>query len=148
MKYSIDCEFIDTPDCSALISIAVVRDDYTFRYFEFDFPRDQLTDWLNKNVVPHLDGTKTTFAEAAKSIKEFVGDDARPEFWCYYGAYDWYWFCRLFGGFISMPPHWPHRFRELADYHQGIPNNHGPEHNALADALSQLDVMLAHRLVP
>lgn len=103
MKYIIDTEFIDTPTCSALISLAIVREDGEYRYFEFDYPESEMTPWLRENVVPHLTGERTFPASyAAHKIEEFIGDD-KPEFWAYYGAYDWYWFCRLWGGFMSMP---------------------------------------------
>lgn|SRR5690606_34343022 len=141
MKYVLDTEFIDTPTCSALISLAVLREDGEWRYFEFDYPKEELTPWLLENVVPHLTmEPPTTFAEAASDIAAFVGRDV-PEFWCYYGAYDWYWFCRLWGGFLQMPKHWPHLFREFAYVQQGVPNIAGAEHNALNDCRSILAAM-------
>ena len=133
-KYAIDTEFIDTPSCSALISLAVVNEAGDFRYFEFDYPETEVTPWLRKNVVRHLGKPYVDFATAAKEIRSFVRRN--PEFWCYYGAYDWYWFCRLFGGFMAMPPDWPHLFRELADFQEDLPNVAGAVHNALNDALS------------
>lgn len=144
MKYVIDTEFIDTPTCSALISLAIVREDNVHRYFEFDYPKNELTPWLRENVVPHLTmpymDPPTFFREAAAKIQEFVGDD-NPEFWCYYGAYDWYWFCRLWGGFMAMPKAWPMRFKEFADILDGVPNVAGAEHNALNDCRSVLQAM-------
>lgn len=141
MIYIIDTEFIDTPEASELISLAVLREDGESRYFEFDFPRCYLTPWLKENVVPHLTwGRIHSFSEAAREIDAFVGED-KPEFWCYYGAYDWYWFCRLFGGFMQMPQDWPHRFREFNDFQQGVPDVAGAEHNALNDCRSILEAM-------
>ena len=49
MIYIIDTEFIDTPNASELISLAILREDGQSRYFEFDFPRQYLTEWLEKN---------------------------------------------------------------------------------------------------
>jgi hypothetical protein len=103
------------------------------------FPADtanehEITPWLRKNVLPHLAKTAVDFATAAKGIRAFVR--RKPEFCCYYGAYDWYWFCRLFGGFMAMPPDWPHLFRELAEFQDNLPAVTGPEHNALNDARS------------
>lgn len=135
MKYAIDAEFIDTPRCSALISLAVVAEDGRDCYFEFDFPQSRITPWLQKHVVPHLNGSVATFAEAASGITALVGEDRRPEFWCYFGAYDWYWFCRVFGGFMKLPSSWPTPllYRDLAQYQLG---GIGSEtaHNALEDA--------------
>lgn len=130
MKYVIDSEFIDTPTCSALISFAIVREDNAYRYFEFAFPEEELTPWLREHVVPHLSGERTTFAEAAKEIERFIGAD-RPEVWAYFGAYDWYWFCRLWGGMMHLPPTWPHRFNEVA--HVALPEPAAVPHNALSD---------------
>lgn len=145
MKYSLDCEFIDTPTCSALISIGLVREDGERRYWEVEYPKAELTPWLNANVLPHLMGLAVPMELVRKEITEFIGVDI-PEIWCYFGAYDWYWFCRVFGGFMNMNPKWPPRFFELADYRsqhfpKGIPPTHGPEHHALSDALSQMDIM-------
>lgn len=134
MKYAIDTEFIDTPTCSALISLAIVGEDDRSLYFEFDHPPDEINAWLKANVVPHLGIPHVSFQEAAQRIRMFV--DRQPEFWAYYGAYDWYWFCRLFGGFMEMPPNWPHLFNELAHLRQDIPNVSGAEHHALNDVRS------------
>lgn len=54
MRYAIDTEFIDTPSCSALISLAIVREDMVASYFEFSCPSEELTPWLKENVVIHL----------------------------------------------------------------------------------------------
>ncbi len=147
MKYIIDSEFIDTPTCSALISLAIVREDGAHRYFEFDYPEDEITPWLRDNVVAHLGKTRSTFAVAAMEIERFIGAD-KPEFWCYYGAYDWYWFCRLWGGFMSMPQGtWPMLFREFAMIQQGVPDVAGAEHNALNDCRSILHAMKLRGMV-
>lgn len=141
MKYIIDSEFIDTPTCSALISLAIVREDGAHRYFEFDYPEHEITPWLRENVVAHLGKGRTTFALASRSIEDFIGADC-PEFWAYYGAYDWYWFCRLWGGFMKMPqPHWPMLFFEFAMVQQGVPDVAGAEHHALNDCRSILHAM-------
>jgi hypothetical protein len=133
LRYAIDCEFIDTPQGSALISLGLVREDGEGRYWEFNFPHEWITPWLAENVIPHMDGGWVEPQEAAREICEFIGND-KPEFWCYFGAYDWYWFCRLFGGLFNIPDGWPHRYRELADFVSGKPVAEGVQHNALADA--------------
>lgn len=148
MKYIIDTEFIDTATCSALISLAIVREDGAHRYFEFDYPVLEITPWLSENVLPSLGKTKVSFGVAALEIERFIGGD-KPQFWAYYGAYDWYWFCRLWGGFMSMPqPHWPMLFREFAFIQQGVPDVAGAEHNALNDCRSILHAMKLRGMVP
>lgn len=149
MKYVVDTEFIDTPTCSALISLAVVREDGDARYFEFDYPKDEITPWLAENVVPHLQrsGIKSSNAVAASVIRAWIGDDV-PDFWCYYGAYDWYWFCRVFGGFMQLPEHWGViAFRDFAHVQRGVPDTSGNAHNALNDARSILAAMKAKGLL-
>jgi hypothetical protein len=145
VKYVIDTEFIDTPTCSALISLGIVCEDGTFRYFEFDYPRDELTPWLDENVVKHLTGDLYSLERAAVEIVEFIGGES-PEFWCYYGAYDWYWFCRVFGGFMQMPKGWPMRFKEFAEIQSSNVTEGPSEHNALSDARAVLSAMRAHRV--
>lgn len=144
--YAIDAEFIDTPTCSALISFAIVGENGYWRYFEFDYPRNELTPWLRENVVPQLRGSPIyTFEDAAHHIKQLVtATGEEPEFWAYYGAYDWYWFCRLFGGFMKMPEGWPMLFKEFAEIKTGILNVAGPEHHALNDARSLMVAMVEH----
>lgn len=137
-RYAIDTEFIDTPTCSALISLGIVDEGGHSLYFEFDFPQKELTPWLRKHVVPNLKNQpRDTLESAAEMILKFIGGDP-PEFWAYYVSYDWYWFCRVFGGFMNMPQHWPQRPRELADYITSLPNVAGPEHNSLNDAISTM----------
>lgn len=134
MKYTIDTEFIDTPTCSELISIGIASEDGRELYLEFEFPKSHLTAWLRENVVPHLKGgaTVVTKTEAAEKIRAFIANTGFPEFWCYFGSYDWYWFCRLFGGLMSLPPSWPNLYYEFA--HVGRPDAIGNHHNALDDA--------------
>lgn len=149
MKYAIDTEFIDTPTCSALISLAIVAEDGGELYFEFDYPKEELTPWLRENVVPHLRNSNErwkiwdTKENAVQRILEFVSN--YPEWWCYYGAYDWYFFCRLFGGFMSMPSdrHWPILYNDLAHFQGEVPNVAGAEHNALNDARSLMAALKA-----
>jgi 3' exoribonuclease, RNase T-like len=143
MKYSIDTEFIDTPTCSALLSFAIVSESGVHRYFEFDYPADEVTPWLKEHVVPQLGVTHVSFQEAAESIRRFVRPS--PTFYAYYGAYDWYWFCRLFGGFLEMPQDWPHVFTDFAHFVDEVPNIVGDEHHALNDARSLMRVVLEPR---
>ena len=150
MKYAIDCEFIDTPSCSALISLAVVREDLASCYFEFEYPIERLTPWLKENVVPHLQGGQCveTFSGASRVILQLMGDD-KPEFWAYYGAYDWYWFARLFGGFMRLPNNWPRLYNELAATGNYVPVRPGaPAHNALNDAKSLMQTVVDKGLRP
>ena len=141
MRYALDTEFIDTPSCSALISLALVAEDGRSIYREFDYPKEQISVWLEENVIPLLSRRWVTFQQAAVQITHFIGADKHPEIWAYYGAYDWYWFCRLFGGMMNVPQNIDNHYHEFLDIQQGIPNTHGAEHHALNDALSLMDEM-------
>ena len=138
MKFALDTEFIDTPTCSALISLALVTQDGRSLYFEVEYPEAEITPWLRQNVLPHLSGEKVSCKEAAARIRDFVGGSKldRPEFWAYFGAHDWYWFCRIFGGMMEMPEYYPHLYKDFAHVQHGVPDLFGPAHNALNDARS------------
>ena len=140
MLYALDTEFIDTPTCSALISFALVAEDGRELYLEFTYPEEELTPWLRENVVPHLNNNHfVSPGVAAKKIAEFIGSDV-PEFWCYFGAYDWYWLCRVFGGMMNLPPKWPQLFREAAWFREGKPKA-VVQHNALSDAKALMSTL-------
>jgi len=138
MIYTIDTEFVDTIHTSELISLAIVNETMDTRYFEFDFDDKTLTPWLQENVIPHLSGVRTTFFDAAEELISFVWNPQQAEFWAYYGAYDWYWLCRIFGGMMSVPEGWPRGYNELAYYTDYLPAVAGPEHHAENDAVSTM----------
>lgn len=138
MIYTIDTEFIDTQHTSELISLAIVNESMQTRYFEFDFDEKALTPWLQENVAPHLTGRRTTFYDAAQELTAFVSMEKPIELWAYYGAYDWYWLCRIFGGMMSLPDGWPMLYNELAHYTDWVPAVSGPEHHAENDAVSTM----------
>lgn len=146
---SLDAEFIDTPAVSELISIGLVSADGRQVYFEFPYTESALTPWLRQNVVPLLGAEKVTFGHAAQVIRDFIGGSKfdPPEFWAYYGAYDWYWLSRLMGGMMLMPEHWPHLHHDFAFLQHGVPSVAGPEHHALNDALSLMHAMKKRGLV-
>lgn len=145
MRYTLDAEFIDTLECSALISLALVNEDMDFVYFEFDYPREHLTPWLRQNVVPNLHARERhTAQQAARIIEGFIGPK-HPEFWAYFGAYDWYWFNRLWGGLMSTPASWPNLYHELA-LQRGYGRVWTPPavpHNALNDARAAMAALNA-----
>ena len=138
MHYALDTEFIDTPEGSHLISLGLASLDGRDLYLEFDYPEDKLTPWLNQNVVPHLTGNKVSFDVASKRIVEYCGPiqfRSKPKFWAMYGAYDWYWFCRIFGGMKQLPDWCPNKYVEATDYVGCFRMAQiDPQHNALTDA--------------
>ncbi len=143
MRYALDTEFIDTPSCSALISLGIVGEDGRCKYFQFNYPRHEITPWLEKNVIANLNPRLPTviFSEAADGLIELM-DGTKPQIWAYYGAYDWYWFCRIFGGLMNIPRQFENRYYEWKDKEWGpLKNTSGIPHNALNDARSLMQAM-------
>ena len=85
MKFYLDTEFIESGPHRPieLISIAIVSEDGREFYAENrECPRNTASDWVQKNVFPHLTGPCLTLAAIAEAVKVFVGTD-EPEFWGY-----------------------------------------------------------------
>ena len=110
--------------------------------------------WMRTNVLSKLDTNPTKglwSSQIAPAITAFVGDE-KPEFWAYFGAYDWVLLCKLFGGLLKLPKGWPHLFRDLRwlmdqySVHKGLPGcpqqDPATQHHALHDAKWERDVYL------
>lgn len=165
MKYFIDTEFIDDGKTIDLISIGILADDGREYYaISKEFNLDNASLWVIENVIPHLPqpelkttrqmgplapGWKAeiiyppeykTRAEIREDIREFVNDyTEQPEFWSYYGAYDWVGLCQLFGKMIDLPRGWPGYCRDIKQLCDSLGNPELPhafedEHHALSDA--------------
>jgi len=159
MRYFLDTEFNEEVDPVGLISIGMVADDgrefYAVNnlYMPSDtFESESCNDWVKRNVLPklfaHLPQDETvkfpimTVEKIRDGLKDFVGNDPFPEFWAYYGAYDWYLTCRLFGRFDQQPKAWAKAgnicfdVKQFAKHYgvQKLLKKLEPEHNALIDA--------------
>lgn len=138
MKIWFDTEFIDDGKIIDLISIGMVREDGGTYYAEpagVDYSR--AGKWVKENVLPHMDGhPMKDRVVIAKEILEFAGDF--PEFWGWYGAYDWVALCQLYGRMMDLPKNWPmfvRDVRQLQERRVKLPvQNLLTKHNALADA--------------
>lgn len=142
MKLWLDCEYYEYDGMIDLISIGVVREDDRTYYAEVvrDAARDSM--WLKQHVHPKLNGLQLTKDVIARELVEFCG--SHPEFWGWFGAYDWVAVCQLFGTMMDLPSHWPMYIREgmqlmRAEDKSFLPCN-GNQHHALADAVWQRDV--------
>jgi hypothetical protein len=139
MKIWFDTEFIEDGKTIDLMSIGMVRDDGATYYAEIEeCDLSRASEWVHKNVIPHLTGEKKPRKQIAEEIISFAGDS--PEFWAYYASYDWVALCQLFGTMMDLPKTWPMFVRDLQQVRadRGIvhlPEQVGTEHNALADAL-------------
>lgn len=144
----LDTEFLDTGSRLELISIGVV--DLQGREFyaensEFDWEDPEVSDWLRKNVRPHLRGGDFQMdrGEIAWGLRRWVrslGAISRPRFWSWFAAHDWVLVCNLFGGLMSLPGEWPQVCLDLEQLRSTFGLNRpdrepdGAEHDALADA--------------
>jgi hypothetical protein len=101
--------------------------------------------WLQNNVVPALHKTVVkakirNIDVIGKAIRDFVGDDKKPQFIGYYADYDWVLFCQLQGKMIDLPKGWPQfcwDIKQQANEHHisRFPKQESVEHNALNDAI-------------
>lgn len=139
MRFFIDFEFIEDGRTIDPISVGIVREDGKEYYVEFaECDLTRACPWVRDNVIPHLTGEKKPRAQVAREILEFVGD-SWPEWWAYYGAYDWVALCQLYGRMIHLPPNWPMYCRDIRWFADSIgnprlPKHSGRHHHALDDA--------------
>jgi hypothetical protein len=143
MKYWFDTEFIEDGKTIDLMSIGIVAEDGRTIYLEnneCDLSRG--VEWVQHNVIVHLDWL--THGRSRDVIRQavikFVGDDKTPEFWAYYGAYDWVSLCQLFGPMVDLPKGWPMYCRDIKQWCDDLGNPKLPEqqtakHHALNDAV-------------
>lgn len=146
MRYYFDTEFIDGEFGLQLISIGVCAQDGREFYAVSDIYTGGCNTWMRENVLARLQPKNAPryraqpLAEIKADLLAFVGGDASPEFWAYYGAHDWVALTWLMGGMMSMPQGWPmvciDLRRELDRCGRSSVKDDGrdDEHNALADA--------------
>jgi len=161
MKYFFDTEFIEDGKTIDLISIGIVAEDGRELYcVNRDAKLHLASDWVYKNVMPHLpkygDLAWMDHASIKHKISNFVYGptkydneinlyvdekpiDSNPEFWAYYADYDWVAFCQIFGTMMDLPSHFPKFCMDLKQLsvmkgNPQHPKQTGTEHNALEDA--------------
>jgi len=164
MKIFFDTEFYDQgtrlDSETHLISIGLVTEYGRELYIEnascdHETPKVFSHDgglWMKEHVLSRLTnspGVLVRSEDMAQKIVEFIGDE-KPEFWAYFGAYDWVLFCKLFYGLLNLPKGWPHLFRELKWFMEehgvsksslGCPKQDpATQHHALHDAKWERDV--------
>lgn len=139
MKVWFDTEFIDTGREIHLLSIGMIREDGQHYYAEQrETDRSLCCEWVRKNVLPHMHGPVLARSQIAHDVRQFVG--FRPEFWTYFGSYDWVLLCQLYGRMLDVPEHWPNFPMDVQQERvrlrvKDLPEMAGPAHNALADAI-------------
>lgn len=137
MRFWFDTEFIEDGRTIDLLSIGIVGEDGRELYLEFDVDHRRASQWVKDNVIAHLEGVPTSREQAARIIREFMGE--KPEIWAYYADYDWVAMCQLFGTMMDLPKGWPTYCRDIKQVCDAMGNPQLPEqgkgeHHALADA--------------
>ena len=136
-----DTEFHDDGEHVELISLGVVTSDGREYYAEnADYDRRRAHPWLQLHVLPLLQpGAERTCVQIAADLRALIGD-AQPEFWAWFGEYDWIVLRQLFGDLTAWPAGWPLSHMNLEQWrlHLGAPPLVQPQstdlHHALADA--------------
>lgn len=163
MKIYYDTEFLENGETIRLISIGMVRENGTRRYWvvkDYELLKDVFAHpWLRNNVFTslpvtvgtdgkpywdemHKDYDKrivTSREQIAEDVKRFVLDTPNPELWAYYAATDFVALYQLFGRMLDLPTGFPMYTNDLKSEIVRLGNPRVPEqlegaHNALADA--------------
>jgi hypothetical protein len=141
-RYWFDTEFMEDGKTIELLSIGVVCEDGREFYAESrDADWEHANDWVRENVLPSLEAHDgLTRAQIAIDLLTFVNaGDSKPEFWAYYGDYDWVVLCQLYGRMIDLPKGWPMFAMDVKQLcvslgDPRLPDQDSTEHHALADA--------------
>lgn len=157
MRYFFDTEFYERPGHIDLISIGIVREDGASFYAENKaFSWDRMNylageatieadtpKWILENVKPHLRGGLYLMdvPSMRRQLAKFFDGDENPEFWAWYGNYDWVVFCWIWGRMIDLPQNFPMYCRDFRQTVQALgirgkdlAEQPGQSHDALADA--------------
>jgi hypothetical protein len=143
-KYFFDTEFMEDGEVIELLSLGLVSEDGREFYAE-DAEADwsHANAWVQANVLPHLAGPGPYWMTRKEIVAELVafvrGGGGTPEFWAYYGDYDWVVLCQLFGRMVDLPEGWPMFAMDVKQLAVTLGNPRLPEqtsvaHNALTDA--------------
>ncbi|NBO98773.1 MAG: 3'-5' exoribonuclease [Proteobacteria bacterium] len=150
MNFFLDTEFNTYGSNIIPISLGLVNEKGSELYIEFN-PSYSWTasDWVKENVVPHLkwnngdySAVVPNFLNARELITEFVSaETTNPNFYTWYGSYDWVMFAGIFGNMTDLPKGFPMYTRDLKHLvdmlgieEKLLPKQIGTEHNALEDA--------------
>lgn len=151
MKYFLDTEFLDDGKAIGLISLGLVCEDGAAFYEEnTDFKLSDGTDWLVRNVYPHLANAKWVagkyiwvasngITRIRAKLNDFLIGDDNIEIYGWYSAYDWVAFCQVYGRMLDLPDNFPSFCYDVQQMSASlgnpkIPKPTGIQHHALSDA--------------
>lgn len=145
MRYWFDTEFMEDGKTIELLSIGIVAQDGRTLYLEAAWAyHSRANAWVKANVISKLGADRNLVVSREKmqhALIEFVGEDPKPEFWAWYGAYDWVALCQIFGTMMDLPEGFPMYVRDVKQLCDMLGNSklaEQPEHekhHALNDAL-------------
>ncbi len=82
----------------SLMSIGMVSlDGNREMYFELEYDKNHVSEWVKKNVQPHLTGESISAEEAKKNIRKFCGN-TEPHLVATVNQYDMVFWHKLFTG--------------------------------------------------
>lgn len=159
LRYFFDTEFMEDGRTIELLSIGVVCEDGREFYAENgEADWGNSNEWVRANVIPHLHVVGDPLQkplpqhdllhrevmprrQIGERLLQFVGaGDAVPDWWAYYGDYDWVVLCQLYGRMVDLPKGWPMFAQDIKQLAVSVGNPDlstipkGTEHNALDDA--------------
>ena len=120
MKVFFDMEFTGLHQNTTLISIGCVAEDGRSFYAESnDYDRNQVDEWIQKNVIDNLlrnnedmfkelvgnfQTTKASMDRIRANLAVWLGSfNEEVTMWSDCLAYDWVLFCEIFGGAFKIP---------------------------------------------
>lgn len=141
-RYWFDTEFMEDGTVIEMLSIGMVCEDGRVIYMESaDADHSHANEWVAENVLPKLGhGMLLSRQRIAAELLLFTkAGEHPPEFWAYYGDYDWVVLCQLFGTMMDLPESWPMFAMDVKQLcmskgNPKLPEQTGAEHDALADA--------------
>ncbi len=117
-KLFMDCEMTGLHQNTTLISLGIVAESGESFYAEFtDYDKTQVDEWIEKNVISHLemgqapnwfiaDKTKCVKGDTKwirKHLSTWLAQFSNVEMWSDCLAYDWVLFCNIFGNAFGIP---------------------------------------------
>ena len=151
MNIFFDTEFIEDGKTIDLVSIGLVREDGKELYCISEAcDAAKASEWVRNHVLSELETDRARHSRRAiaQAVRDFCGE--APEFWAYYGDYDWVALCQLFGSMMDLPKGWPAFAYDLRQWlnHKGLWTVRQPDaspHHALLDARWIMDTWRHHQ---
>lgn len=144
MKYFYDTEFYDDGHTVELISIGIVAEDGREYYavnLNADWDAIKKNYWLMLNVIAQLPPVSEwkPKEQIRDEVYTFLTEDAHPDLWAWFAAFDHLCLSQLWGRMIDVPapiPQFTNDVRALVNW-TGItrlPSQVAGKHDALQDA--------------